>query len=194
MVYWAIHLENGKSVFYNGERITMSLQAVIDNINQLLWNVQGRWLCQNTALLRNVKRLYLELIVKEVVTTGTRKPIPGCPQVFSICIRRDECFYLRLLLVNVRSLISFQHMWTVNGVLTHCAAHIGKPVNVWDCLDTLHSLPIFVTLLNQRLNSSRWFFQTLLKITKVMFSWANVLYWLQKTSMSTKWIFRLKIR
>lgn len=32
-------------------------------------------------------------------------------------------------------------------------------------LDTLHSLPIFVTFVNQRPNSWRWFSQTLLKIT-----------------------------
>ncbi|XP_026464618.1 uncharacterized protein LOC113367205 [Ctenocephalides felis] len=53
-----------------------------------------------------------------------RTPIPDCPHVFStdalgriytVHPRNDECFYLRLLLVNVRGPKSFEHLKTVNG-------------------------------------------------------------------------------
>lgn len=62
------------------------------------------------------------------------------------------------------------------------------------CLDTLHCLPIFVTLVNQRPNSSRRFSIILLIFTKIIFGWANELYWVRKSLMSTKWIFKFKIR
>ncbi|XP_072381061.1 uncharacterized protein [Diabrotica undecimpunctata] len=54
------------------------------------------------------------------------KPVPGYPDVYStdaigriylVHPSNDECFYLRLLLVNVRGPTSFQHLRTVDGDL-----------------------------------------------------------------------------
>ncbi|GBP02739.1 hypothetical protein EVAR_72886_1 [Eumeta japonica] len=45
--------------------------------------------------------------------------------IYTVHPKNDECFYLRLLLVNVRGPISFESLRTVDGVVypTFCAAY-----------------------------------------------------------------------
>ena len=45
-------------------------------------------------------------------------------RIYTVHPRNDECFYLRLFLVNVPGPTSFQ-------LLRNCAQHIEKPVNVY---------------------------------------------------------------
>ncbi|GFQ86605.1 ATP-dependent DNA helicase [Trichonephila clavata] len=68
------------------------------------------------------------------------KPVPGYTNVYStdaigriysVHPSNDECFYLRLLLVNVRGPTSFQQLRTVDG---DCVDPTEKPVNVCNCL------------------------------------------------------------
>jgi hypothetical protein len=88
------------------------------------------------------------------------QPVPSYPQVFStdalerlytVHPSQDKCFYLRLLLVNVRGPTSFQHLRTVNDVLcgTYREAYqyLGLLENDthWD-----HTLEDAVILLNAK--------------------------------------------
>ena len=79
-----------KGVLNNGKRITTSWEAVIEDIDQLLWNVPQWWLCQNTFLSRNDTIVYLESIIKEMSTTETRTVSSKLPtSIFHRCTRKS---------------------------------------------------------------------------------------------------------
>lgn len=69
------------------------------------------------------------------------KPVPGYPNVYStdgigriysIHPSKDECFHLRLILVNVRGPTSFQHLRFVNGELYGSYKQLLENVAHWD--------------------------------------------------------------
>ncbi|VEN49979.1 unnamed protein product [Callosobruchus maculatus] len=127
VIHLAVHLENGQRVYFTAENV---LQRVDRPPSTTLTSFFE--MCQNDDFARTL--LYSEMPRYYTWNQSSKKfqrrrlglPVPGFPQVFStdalgriytVHPSQDECFYLRLLLVNVRVPTSFQHLRTVNGVL-----------------------------------------------------------------------------
>ena len=63
-------------------------------------------------------------------------------RIYTVHPRNDECFYLRLFLVNVPGPTSFQ-------LLRNCAQHIEKPVNVY-----IYQRIMFIGIANAAISST----------------------------------------
>lgn len=148
VVHLAVHLENGQRVYFTDAKV---LQRVDRPPSTTLTSFFE--MCQNddfarTLLYSEMPRFYTwNQSSKKFQRRKRGQPVPGYPQVFStdalgrlyaIHPSQDECFYLRLLLVNVRGPTSFQHLRTVNGVLCgtyrEACQHLGLLENDthWD--------------------------------------------------------------
>lgn len=144
----AVHLENGQRVYFTDANV---LQRVDRPPSTTLTSFFE--MCQNDDFARTL--LYSEMPRYYTWNQSSKKfqrrkrgqPVTGYPQVFStdalgrlyaVHPSQDECFYLRLLLVNVRGPTSFQHLRTVNGVLCgtyrEACQHLGLLENDthWD--------------------------------------------------------------
>ena len=86
----------------------------------------NRSVCKNFVLFRNATLLYLEYGKKAFQRRKKGEVLAGFTDVFStdalgriytVHPHQDECFYLRLLLVNIRGPTSFESLRTVDGVL-----------------------------------------------------------------------------
>lgn len=127
VVHLAVHLENGQRVYFTAEN---ALQRADRPPSTTLTSFFE--MCQNDDFARTL--LYSEMPRYYTWNQSSKKfqrrkqgnPVPGYPHVFStdalgriytVHPSNDECFYLRLLLVNVRGPTSFQHLRTVNGEL-----------------------------------------------------------------------------
>lgn len=123
----AVHLENGQRVYFTTENVVQQANRPPSTTLISFFEI-----CQNDEFARTL--LYSEMpryytwnqSTKKFQRRKQGKPVPGYPQVFStdalgrlytVHPSQDECFYLRLLLVNVRGPTSFQHLRTVNGML-----------------------------------------------------------------------------
>ncbi|XP_062525428.1 uncharacterized protein LOC134198655 [Bombyx mori] len=148
VVQLAVHLENGQRVYFTDANV---LQRVDRPPSTTLTSFFE--MCQNDDFARTL--LYSEMPRYYTWNQSSKKferrkrgqPVPGYPRVFStdalgrlyaVHPSQDECFYLRLLLVNVRGPTSFQHLRTVNGVLCgtyrEACQHLGLLENDthWD--------------------------------------------------------------
>ncbi|XP_053968313.1 uncharacterized protein LOC128869734 [Anastrepha ludens] len=148
VVHLAVHLENGQRVYFTDANV---LQRVDRPPSTTLTSFFE--MCQNDDFARTL--LYSEMPRYYTWNQSSKKfqrrkrgqPVPGYPQVLStdalgrlyaVHRSQDECFYLRLLLVNVRGPTSFQHLRTVNGVLCgtyrEACQHLGLLENDthWD--------------------------------------------------------------
>ena len=127
VVHLAVHLENGQRVYFTEEN---ALQRADRPPSTTLTSFFE--MCQNddfaqTLLYSEMPRYYTwNQAPKKFQRRKQGQPVPGYPQVFStdalgrlytVHPSQDECFYLRLLLVNVRGPTSFQQLRTVNGIL-----------------------------------------------------------------------------
>uniref|UniRef100_A0A8D8QFU6 Helitron helicase-like domain-containing protein n=1 Tax=Cacopsylla melanoneura TaxID=428564 RepID=A0A8D8QFU6_9HEMI len=125
VIHLAVHLENGQRVYF-------TVQNAIQRVDQPPSTTLTSFfdLCETdefaqTLLYSEVPRYYTW--VQSSKKWQRRKqghPVPGHPGVFStdtigriytVHPNNDECFYLRLLLVNVHGPKSFQDIRTVNG-------------------------------------------------------------------------------
>ncbi|XP_054734508.1 uncharacterized protein LOC129241988 [Anastrepha obliqua] len=131
VVHLAVHLENGQRVYFTPENAALrATSAPITTLTAFFH------LCQSDNFARTL--LYAEVPQyftwdKSRITFQRRKqgkPVQGHPNVFStdalgriytVHPNNAECFYLRLLLVNVRGPTSFQALRTINGEL--CATY-----------------------------------------------------------------------
>ncbi|XP_052750249.1 uncharacterized protein LOC128200537, partial [Galleria mellonella] len=148
VVHLAVHLENGQRVYFTDANV---LQRVDRPPSTTLTSFFE--MCQNddfakTLLYSEMPRYYTwNQSSKKFQRRKRGQPVSDYPQVFSTdalgriyAVRpsQDECFYLRLLLVNVRGPTSFQHLRTVNGVLCdtyrEACQHLGLLENDthWD--------------------------------------------------------------
>lgn len=148
VVHLAVHLENGQRVYFTDANV---LQRVDRPPSTTLTSFFE--MCQNDDFARTL--LYSEMPRYYTWNQSSKKferrkrgqPVQGYPRVFStdalgrlyaVHPSQDECFYLRLLLVNVRGPTSFQHLRTVNGVLCgtyrEACQHLGLLENDthWD--------------------------------------------------------------
>ncbi|XP_063907805.1 uncharacterized protein LOC135125948 [Zophobas morio] len=128
VVHLAVHLENGQRVYFNesnaADRAARPPSTTLTSF------------CQTddfarTLLYADVPRNYTwNASSKSFQRRKQGTPVEGHPNVFSsdalgriytVHPNNDECYYLRLLLVNVRAPISFKQLRTVNGQL--CATY-----------------------------------------------------------------------
>lgn len=127
VVHLAVHLENGQRVYFTAQnavqRAALPPSTTLtsffetcqnDNFSQtLLYSEMPKYYTWNQSSRRFIRR-------------KQGNPVPGYPgvystdaigRIYSVHPNNDECFYLRLLLVNVRGPTSFQHLRTVDDEL-----------------------------------------------------------------------------
>ncbi|XP_017469499.1 PREDICTED: uncharacterized protein LOC108361401, partial [Rhagoletis zephyria] len=120
-----IHLENGQRVYFAEANAAQRAERPPSTTLTSFFAM-----CEADPFAATL--LYVEMPKYYTWNQSTKKfqrrkqgtPVPDWPQVFStdalgrmytVHPRNDECFYLRLLLVNVRGPKSFAHLKTVNG-------------------------------------------------------------------------------
>lgn len=125
VVHLAVHLENGQRVYFTAD--TAQHIAERPPSTTLLAFFE---LCQQDSFAQTL--LYTDIPKYYTWNASTKKwnrrkkgtPVPGRHNVFStdtlgrlytVHPSQSECFYLRLLLVNIRGPTSFQNLKTVNG-------------------------------------------------------------------------------
>lgn len=131
VVHLAVHLENGQRVYFNPENAADRAARPPSTTLTSFFSV-----CQADAFARTL--LYAEMPRYYTWNASSKSfqrrkqgtPVEGHPNVFAsdalgriytVHPNNDECYYLRLLLVNVRGPTSFQQLRTVNGHL--CATY-----------------------------------------------------------------------
>ncbi|GFT68522.1 putative DNA helicase [Trichonephila clavipes] len=125
VVHLAVHLENGQRVYFTSENLrARAMSPPPTTLNEFFT------LCKNDTFARTL--LYSEVPTYFTWNTSTRKfqcrkqgkAVQGHHNLYStnalgllytVHPNNAECFYLRLLLINVRGPTSFQELKTVNG-------------------------------------------------------------------------------
>ncbi|XP_048514946.1 uncharacterized protein LOC125501873 [Athalia rosae] len=122
---YAMHLENGQRVYFTEANAAQRAERPPSTTLTSFFAM-----CEADPFAATL--MYVEMPKYYTWNQSTKKfqrrkqgtPVPDWPQVFStdalgrmytVHPRNDECFYLRLLLVNVRGPKSFAHLKTVNG-------------------------------------------------------------------------------
>ncbi|XP_050063259.1 uncharacterized protein LOC126552591 [Aphis gossypii] len=125
VVHLAVHLENGQRVYFTEANAAQRAERPPSTTLTSFFAM-----CEADPFAATL--MYVEMPKYYTWNQSTKKfqrrkqgtPVPDWPQVFStdalgrmytVHPRNDECFYLRLLLVNVRGPKSFAHLKTVNG-------------------------------------------------------------------------------
>ncbi|CAI6350436.1 unnamed protein product [Macrosiphum euphorbiae] len=125
VVHLAVHLENGQRVYFTEANAAQRAERPPSTTLTSFFAM-----CESDPFAATL--MYVEMPKYYTWNQSTKKfqrrkqgtPVPDWPQVFStdalgrmytVHPRNDECFYLRLLLVNVRGPKSFAHLKTVNG-------------------------------------------------------------------------------
>ncbi|XP_035221369.1 uncharacterized protein LOC118194260 [Stegodyphus dumicola] len=129
VIHLAVHLENDQSVFFTNET------AIERTINQpktkhteffeLCNRVDAFGASARTLLYSEVPRYFIWAQTKKWMSRKQGTPIDAyifglfksnaLGRVFTVNPRQTECFYLRLLLVNVTGPLSFQGIQKLNG-------------------------------------------------------------------------------
>lgn len=131
VIHLAIHLENGQRVFFNEQNVLeRALTAPKTTLTEFFE------LCKQENIFGAFARtlLYDQVPTYFTFNKTSKKweprkrgtPVDGYPGIFStnalgrlytVHPKQRECFYLRLLLINVRGPTSFEYLRTVNGQL-----------------------------------------------------------------------------
>ena len=116
-----------KCLFHRCKCGTKSPQSTWYNSDCFLHLMSGRRFRQDTDVFRSALLLHIECNQKNIRKTQTRGPVDCQPGIFressigrlyTVHPNLDECFFLRMLLVNVPGPRSFQQLKIVDG-LTH---------------------------------------------------------------------------
>ncbi|XP_076273146.1 uncharacterized protein LOC143204485 [Rhynchophorus ferrugineus] len=127
VVHLAVHLENGQRVYFTAQNaVQRAAQPPSTTLTSFFETCQNDDFAQ-TLLYSEMPKYYTwNQSSRRFIRRKQGKPVPGYTDVYStVAIGRiysvhpsnDECFYLRLLLVNVRGPTSFQQLRTVDGEL-----------------------------------------------------------------------------
>ncbi|UYV77690.1 hypothetical protein LAZ67_15001947 [Cordylochernes scorpioides] len=142
VVHLAVHLENGQRVYFTSENVRARAMSPPPTTLTEFFT-----LCRNDTFARTL--LYSEIPTYFTWNTSTRKfqrrkqgrTVQGQPNLYStdalgrlytVHPNNAECFYLRLLLINVRGPTSFQALKTVNG---HVCATFREACQKLDLLE-----------------------------------------------------------
>ncbi|GFW35042.1 ATP-dependent DNA helicase [Trichonephila clavipes] len=131
VIHLAVHLENGQRVYFTADNVRA--RALVPPATTLIAFYS---LCQDdlfakTLLYSEVPKFYTwNASTKKFQRRKRGKAVEGHTNLYSsdalgrlytVHPNNTECFYLRLLLINIRGPISFQDLRTVNGQL--CAIY-----------------------------------------------------------------------
>ncbi|XP_065565886.1 uncharacterized protein LOC136030772 [Artemia franciscana] len=141
VVHLAVHLQNGRRVYFSES-----------NVQQRALNRPDTTLTAFLALCQNDSFAKKKLLYSEVPTyytwNGNKKSferrkrgesVDGQPNIFKETTigriytfhpNQDECFFLRLLLVNVAGPTSFEHLRTANGTIHDTYRSAGQALNL----------------------------------------------------------------
>lgn len=125
VVHLVVHLENGQRVYFTEANAAQRAERLPSPTLTSFFAM-----CETDPFAATL--IYVEMLKHYTWNHSTKNfqrckqgtPVPDWPQVFStdalgrmytVHPRNDECFYLRLLLVNVHGPKSFAHLKTVNG-------------------------------------------------------------------------------
>lgn len=131
VVHLAVHLENGQRVYFTAANAAQraerppattltSFFAICASdpfARTLLYSEMPRYFTWNASSKKFQRRIYGEPVPGYVNVYST----DALGRIYTIHPSNDECFYLRLLLVNVHGPTSFEFLRTVNGEL--CATY-----------------------------------------------------------------------
>ncbi|XP_036339810.1 uncharacterized protein LOC118749148 [Rhagoletis pomonella] len=128
VIHLAVHLENGQRVFFTNEtaieRAMNPPKTTLTEFFELCNRPDAFGAFARTLLYSEVPRFFTWNQTKKWIPRKKGTPIDACPglfksntlgRVYTVNPRQTECFYLRLLLVNVIGPLSFQDIRNVNG-------------------------------------------------------------------------------
>ncbi|GFS64754.1 ATP-dependent DNA helicase [Trichonephila clavipes] len=113
VIHLAVHLENGQRVYFTADNVRA--RALVPPATTLTAFYS---LCQDDLFAKTL--LYSEVPKFYTWNASTKK----------FQHRKQECFYLRLLLINIRGPISFQDLRTVNGQLCATYRQVCQELNL----------------------------------------------------------------
>lgn len=131
VVHLAVHLENGQRVYFTAANAAQRAERPPATTLTSFFATCASDPFARTLLYSEMPRYFTwNALSKKFERRKQGKPVPGYVNVYSndalgriytVHPSNDECFYLRLLLVNVRGPTSFEFLRTVNGEL--CATY-----------------------------------------------------------------------
>ncbi|XP_067129653.1 uncharacterized protein [Centruroides vittatus] len=131
VVHLAVHLENGQRVYFTMENVHARALSPPKTMLTAFFSLCTDDLFAKTLLYSEVPKYYTwNASAKKFQRRKQGKPVEGHTNLYSsdalgrlytVHPNNQECFYLRLLLVNVRGPKSFQELRTVNGEV--CATY-----------------------------------------------------------------------
>ncbi|XP_044586007.1 uncharacterized protein LOC123266044 [Cotesia glomerata] len=153
VVQLAVHLENGQRVYFTNEtaidRAINPPKTTLTEFFELCNRADDFGAFARTLLYSQVSRYFTWAQTKQWIPRKQGSPVDACPnlfesnalgRVFTVNPRQTECFYLRLLLVNVTGPLSFQDIRKVNGqqYTTYKDACLALGLleddNQWECM------------------------------------------------------------
>ncbi|XP_050339716.1 uncharacterized protein LOC126766058 [Bactrocera neohumeralis] len=127
VVHLAVHLENGQRVYFTNENVLQRAEQPPATTLTAFIKLCRSDEFARTLLYSDVPHYYTWVATsKKWQRRKQGTPVDGHPGVFfadtigrvyTVHPNNAECYYLRLLLVNVAGPLSFQHLRTVNGQL-----------------------------------------------------------------------------
>lgn len=125
VVHLAVHLENEQRVYFTeANRTQRAARPPSTTLISFFAMCEADPFTATLMYVEMPKYYSWNQSIKKLQSRKQGTPVPDWPQVFStdalsrvytVHPRNDECFYLRLLLENVRGPKSFAHLKTVNG-------------------------------------------------------------------------------
>ncbi|XP_044575246.1 uncharacterized protein LOC123259048 [Cotesia glomerata] len=153
VVQLAVHLENDQHVYFTNEtaidRAINPPKTTLTEFFELCNRADDFGAFARTLLYSQVPRYFTWAQTKQWIPHKQGSPVDACPnlfksnalgRVFTVNPRQTECFYLRLLLVNVTGPLSFQDIRKVNGqqYTTYKDACLALGLleddNQWECM------------------------------------------------------------
>ncbi|GFR25386.1 helitron_like_N domain-containing protein [Trichonephila clavata] len=142
VVHLAVHLENGQRVYFTAQNaVQRAAQPPSTTLTSFFETCQNDDFAQ-TLLYSEMPKYYTwNQSSRRFIRRKQGKPVPGYTDVYStdaigriysVHRSNDECFYLRLLLVNVRG--PTHHSNSYELLMVNCVDPTEKPVNVCNCL------------------------------------------------------------
>ncbi|GBL76140.1 hypothetical protein AVEN_234426-1 [Araneus ventricosus] len=128
VIHLAVHLENGQRVYFTDDtaldRAINPPKTTLTEFFELCNRADAFGVFAQTLLYSEVPRYFTWAQSKKWMPRKKGTPVDACPglfksnnlgRVYTINPRQTECFYLRLLLVNVTGPLSFQDIRKVDG-------------------------------------------------------------------------------
>lgn len=142
VVHLAVHLENGQRVYFSAANAARRAERPPATTLTSFFDTCASDPFARTLLYYEMPRYYTwDASSKKFKRRKQGQAVPDHPGVFStealgriyaVHPRNDECFYLRLLLVNVRGPTSFESLRTVDGVLCTTYRDVCQRMNLLD--------------------------------------------------------------